>query len=283
MAVLIPKESSLSGGFAQTVDLSAPGQQGALRNPSTYLNSSRFVKGNTIAILVSEPKAMKYMPDGEKRIAILRSLIEDRAVTISGLNGNIQAEFAETTEGHAGFKRQNFARTMRDQINPSLETPEVLNRGIHRFWADYLVWLLADPETQRAKVYTTDAWAASGNLQLLESDRSFTVLFIEPNESGTDVVNAVLCTNMMPKTSGQNEFGRQVGESKEAPMITIEFTALPDFRDGVTNLARSILEGMNKAGSVPESLSSYYEAISTDVESASESGYAATLNGVTGE
>ena len=54
-------------------------------------------------------------------------------------------------------------------------------------------------------------------------------------------------------------------------------TALP------IETARSILEGMNKAGSVPESLSSYYEAISTDVESVSESGYAATLNGVTGE
>ena len=93
---------------AQTVDLSAPGQQGALRNPSTYLNSSRFVKGNTIAILVSEPKAMKYMPDGEKRIAILRSLIEDRAVTISGLNGNIQAEFAETTEGQRWFQTPEF-------------------------------------------------------------------------------------------------------------------------------------------------------------------------------
>lgn len=152
MGVLIERDSTMAAGRSPTVDMSKPGQNGALRNPLTWLYSQRFVRTNTIAFLVAGPDALSYFPDGEYRLAVLRSLIEDRAKTIQGLNNMVSFEFADSPEGHSGAKVFSPSRAAYNLESVTYEWDELKGRGIHYFFHEFGLDLIMDPETQRPRV-----------------------------------------------------------------------------------------------------------------------------------
>jgi len=274
MGVLLDEKTSLNGGYAPGIDASARGQQGAMRDPSSFESSARYVKQRIIPVLVEAPPAMRYMDDYEKRVAVLKSLIEDRAISITGLNSTITWEFGETVEGNSGEMRETVTNATIERSVPAFSWPEIYGKQVNRFWEQLGKALLHDPDLGRAGIISTEAYQNDPNkLPLLESQVSFTVLFIEPNPSLDGVVNAWLCSNMMPKTGGENTGSRVMGEALESPQTDIEFTAITERGNSVRAMAQDYLDNLNKLGLNPDALPTFIEEISADV-AAADNGFA---------
>jgi hypothetical protein len=279
MSVLLDENSSLNGP-GPTADMTSTGQNGFMRNSVSWKNSSRFVQQRMIAVLVEAPvAATRYLTDAPDFVATLKSLIEDRPSNISGINFNINWEFNETIEGNAGEVRETVTNATRDRNTPSITWPETIGRAISNFWEFTGRNLLMDPETGRPLLAANENYVNDPNrIPLTEDNVSFTVLFFEPNSTLDGVVRAALVRNMQPKSVGDVQLTRNVGEALEAPTVEVEFTGITERNDMVNQMAQDYLDDLNKLGLDPDSLPTYIEEISPDVIAA-DNGAANALEG----
>ena len=275
MGTLYQDDNSLNDGGAASLDVTGDnttGQQGSNRAPETYLSSARYVKNRLLPVLVSVPRLMEYMPNYEERVAVLKTLMEDRATSITGLNSTMTPEFADTVEGNQGEVRQTVVNVKIERSIPAYEWPELKNRVISRFWEQYIRFCMMDPSLGHPGVTYLDSFQ-DNPIAITEAEQSFVMLFIEPNSEMTDVVNAGLCANMQPQSSGEITGSRVVGEALETPTVTVEFTALTDRSPAVKAMARDYLSNLNKLGLNPHTLATYVSGIQADV-AASGNGFA---------
>lgn len=280
MALLIDSNSPINKGGStspQIVDIANnPGQNGFTLSRVNWASNARYVKQRMIPILLNGPKLAKYLPEFDNFNKTLKSLIEERALTIQGINKTITVEYNETAEGNSGNFRETPTNGLYERSVPAFEWPEIFGKAINKFWEYYIRMLIIDPDTGLPGVAGLDAYRSDPNrLPLIEDNMSFTVLFVEPSADYTTVVSAALSANMMPKTGGEHTLSRMVGEAKEAPLVAIEFTAMTDHSDSVYVMAQERLDEISSQEIDPAnlaSLASYTSGVSEDI-AAAENGF----------
>ena len=278
MTVLLDPKSALNGP-GPTASLDANGQNGFMMNSLTWGNSSRFTAPRMIAVLIEAPRAAtRYLENPQEYVRTLKSLIEDRPTNITGIQFGITNEYTETTEGNSGRVRETITNSTRERSVPSIIWPETLGRAISHFWEFSSRTLQMDPDTGVPLVATYASRLNDANpLPLSEENVGFTVLFYEPNLSLDGVVRSVLVRNMQPKSIGDVQLTRNVGEALEAPTVEIEFTSKEEYGDMVDKLALDHLTSLNRLGLSPDSLPTYVEGITPDVQAA-DNGAASLLD-----
>lgn len=287
MGILIDKENEMNAGRSPMLKLEEGGQQGALLQHHLWTSSAAYVKEDVIAVLLAAPAAMKFLPNSNLLVAKLKSLIEVLPVSLEGLDSSITWEFDETTVGNAGEKFEAVIGSARARSTPSFTWDEKEGQAITRFWTELGRLLLIDPDTKKPGIIEVAEYRSSngGKPIMLPEDRSFTVLFIEPNSTMTYSVNSWLLSNMMPKSGGDIKGGRKMGEKLELVPVTIEFTNLGMPGKEVTKLANAWLDSLNLADMRPLDMLPMTDAlegigadgISADVAAASE-GFASNLS-----
>ena len=270
MGVLLNEDSPLNDGGDASLNLSEGfGQQGALRSPEHWVTSARYVKQRLIPVLVEAPPLLQYVPGYTLMLATLKTLIEDRATSITGLNSTRTWSHTETLEGNSGEMRETVNDAKIERSVPVFEWPELHNRSIGRYWERSGDLIQMDPDLGHAGVvYLASYQNAENRLPIIEANQSMTVLFIEPNNSMTGVVNAWLCTNMQNKSAGENTGSRVMGEALESPTVSVEFTAITDRSNSVKQMAQDYLDQLNKLGMNPDALATFTDSVSSDVEAA---------------
>ena len=264
--ILLPENSSISAGRARQLDLSIGSQQGALLNPKLWMSSATYVQQRIIPVLVSVPGLMKYMPDADHRKRILRTLMTTTAKSITGLNSTLSVAHEEVVIGNSGDMHDVLSGVSRERSTPSYTWDNRLNAAITHYWEQYIEYLLMQADAHIPLVTTLDAYINDGSPEITPDDISFTMLFIEPSMNMNSVVRSWLCTNMMPKSSGEITGQRVMGGNLEVKEVSIDFTATTQSNDSTNELATSYLRDLNKYGFNARGQAAAYDSISSALD-----------------
>lgn len=268
--VLVKKDSSLAAGRTRPIDMSVGGQQGATSDPLGWVSSATYVRQKMISVLYHSPNHMKLMPDGQKRIEQLKALVELLPQSVTGLNARLDVTFEESRVSNGGEFHETATNSERVRSVPVFEYQEKEGKAIKNFFADWIRYLIMDPETSHPLLASLPEYEQAGSPEFLPDDMAMAVLFIEPSRDLRRVTTAWMVTNMMPKTSGDDEGKRVIGEANEVVVQSIEFTGTAMMGTEVDRIAQRYLDDLNKAGFRPDSLPANYADISADVGASGE-------------
>lgn len=272
MAVLLDQQNALSAGRTRPLNLAEGGQNGAMMAPHQWVSSAGYMKQKVIAVLLAAPLAMRYMDNFQSNLASLKALIEVMPLSIDGLNSTLEWEFNETPVGNAGEMFETVTKGNRQRSNPSFRWSEKYGSSIQRFWTEYGRLFLQDPDLGVPGIVSAPGYLSAGSPAILPDHQAMTILFIEPDETLTNVTHAWLCTNMMPKSGGEITGKREIGAANDVPEVNIDFTALTMTGRAVVEQAKAYLQSLNLANLRPTELRPFIEAASPDVASA-QSGF----------
>jgi hypothetical protein len=272
MAVLVDQQNALTAGRTRPLNLAEGGQNGAMMAPHQWVSSAGYMKQKVIAVLLSAPVAMRYMDSFQSNLASLKALIEVMPLSIDGLNSTLEWEFNETPVGNAGEMFETVTKGNRQRSTPSFRWSEKYGSSIQRFWTEYGRLLLQDPDLGVPGIVSAPGYLAAGSPAILPDHQAMTVLFIEPDETLTNVTHAWLCTNMMPKSGGEITGKREIGAANDVPEVNIDFTALTMTGRAVVEQAKAYLQSLNLANLRPTELRPFIEGATPDVASA-QSGF----------
>lgn len=267
------EKSSNAKGMLDISLLSA-GQNGFRTDLRGYVSNAAHVRRNLIAVLVEAPTGFNDLPNPEKYIATLKSLVELHANSIEGLNSTLTVEHVEEAVGGAGEMQETLSNVTRERSTPTFNWTEKEGKPINAIMTSWITNLMMDPETKVPGIMATGTTPGD----ILPDYHSMTVMFIEPDRTHTRVVEAWLCTNMQPKTAGEVVGSRDLTTGGELTQYAVEFTALTQTGVGVRNFAQSYLAELNKPGINPNLSPAFVDQISEDIKAQTDSGYVDSVN-----
>lgn len=89
-------------GQSPQIDLSLGGQYGYQPDFAAYPSNTGYTPRNLIPILVEAPRGFQNLPNPQKWVAVLKSLMENQSKNITGLRTGITVEASERPVGGAG-------------------------------------------------------------------------------------------------------------------------------------------------------------------------------------
>lgn len=250
------------GVQAPLIDLRHGGQFGFSPDYASYVSNAAYVRRNVIARLIEAPRGFDYLEEKDIMIATLQALIELHPRSIEGLNMGLSVDVQGTPFGGAGEEQEDPTDVKRARSNPSFTYTERYGRAINRFYKQWILDLIMDPNSKFPGVVTR---GGAKPTDLLPDFRGCTVLFMEPDPTHTTVDKAWLCTNMWPKSDGTVEGRRDLTSAGNTQDVSIEFTALTQVGKGVDALAQKLLTQMNISGANPNNRPAFVDDISADV------------------
>ena len=264
---------------ARQIDIDKGGPFGYQFDPNFYVSNTGYTPRNIIALLVEYPRGFDFLPQPEKSIAALRSLIETQSKNITGLRTGVNVESSERPIGQGGHQMRDPTNVTEEISEPEHVWDERHGRPIHNFFQFYIRNLIQEPITGQPGLMNISPEVASGEdpQDLLADMYSFTTLYIEPDPLRRYVTEAWLVTNMYPTTSGtiESQFDPEAGQ--DVPEITVPFTGIPVVSQGVRNFAQNKLDEINYVNAGPMQRPFWPDGIDSDI-TAAERGYMENLS-----
>lgn len=280
MSVLVEENNaSLIGEKTRPLNLTEGGQQGAMMSPHQWNSNAGYVRQNVIAVLLAAPQAMRFLENADHHRATLKSLIEVMPIRVEGLNSSVTWEYGEVPVGNGGEMFESVVNAVRERSIPAFAWNEKYGQAIARWWTEMGRKLVLDPDLKVPGIVAEEAYRREGSPNLLPEMCAMTVLFIEPDETMTNVINAWMCTNMMPKSGGEIIGRKEIAGASEVPEVSIEFTALTLRGSAVDKQAKDYLANLNLEDMRPTELKPFVDGISAEVDTSSE-GYANKISEV---
>ena len=276
MATTTVQERFLAGKAATRgmnnpiLDPTYGGQMGFGPDLRYWVNNANQKQQNLIPILIEAPRGFQYLNNPEKRVEILRAMVEIHPRSIEGLDASMNVQVDGTPVSGDGQQQQEFVNVTREVSQPTFVWDEKYGRPFGLTLEDWVSQTMADPATKVANVVTID-----GNrpTDMLPDQYAMTMLFIEPDPTMRSVIKAFLCTNMFPQGKVGDYTGRRdITQPLQLVQYSQQFTALTQVGAGVNLIAQSVLEGININNANPNMRAAFIQEISKDVL-ASANGY----------
>lgn len=265
---ILDQQAFSRGSTAPMLDPTYGGQFGYSPKISELTSNQAYVRRNLIAMLLEAPRFFQLMPESQKWVDTLKSLVELHARTIEGLNAGVTLEFDEHPVGGAGEMQSEITDSKRARSEPSFTFVEKYGRPIQTFLQNWIQYGGMDPDTKYALVGTLSGEEPK---DLLLDWYSATMLFIEPDPLHRKVMKAWLVVGMMPKSTGAIEGKRDLTTASEVLNLTVEFTGVAQVGLGVNTFAQQLLDNINITNANPYLRPAAVQEISGDVTASTES------------
>jgi hypothetical protein len=191
------------------------------------------------------------------------------------LSDTASVEFGSTPFAGGGEVFEVPTGSSRDPNQPSFTWQEMEGRAVTNFWYRYIHMFVFDPDMRAPAIITTAE--GSERTDRLPDYYSFTTIFIEPNLNLNRVVLALLCYNMVPRSSGARELGFDKTSANQTQTVSISFSALTQRGSGVNQLAQRILDQMRAVGANPATRAAATNGVDADVSAIQNVGNAARI------
>lgn len=254
-----------NGSTQPMLDITYGGQQGWAPNLTEWVSNQAYVRRNLICVLLEAPRFFSVMPDPQKWVSSLKSLMELHCKSIEGFNAGLTVETDEHPVGGAGEFQQEVTDVKRARTEPSLTFVEKYGMPIQTFLHNWITYGLMDPDTKYAMVGTLSNQRPD---DLLADWYSMSCLFLEPDPQHRKVVKSWVTTNMFPKETGEIIGKRDLTTASEVLNLTVPFTGISQFSMGTNLFAQQILNTINMNNSNPYLRPSFIQNISADVNAA---------------
>ena len=260
-------------GFVETqtataVNIAVGAQNGYMPNLAVIDANAAYVRKNLIAILLQAPEGFGDLPEPDLWRASLKAMIEKHPTRIEGLRATVNVEWVETTVNGSGEVQQDVGNITRERSEPAFTWQEKRGKPFKALLEGWILNLLGDPNNKIPMVVTR---GLTNKVKPLPSYTGAIVLFIEPDVTHTEVVEAWLCTNMMPNTSGPIEGSRDLTSGGENVEIQVTFSATTQYGYGVRKYAQTVLDSINLSGINPNLAPAFMQEVDADL--ADEPGY----------
>lgn len=234
------------------LDLRHGGQMGYAPQLNQIISNQPYITRPVIALLIEAPLGFNDLPNPEHWIESLRSLVELRALKITGLASSMEVTVEDTAPvGGAGEQHQDFTNVTRERSTPQFTWQEAYGLPIKSFLEGWVSNLMMDANSKVANVSTLLEVGARPNAMLADY-YGMTVAFIEPDPTHTKVVKAWLCTNMFPSGKlATVEGSRDLTAAGQALQYDITFTAITQTGMGVDYYCQQLLDNINIMGANP--------------------------------
>jgi len=253
------------GAAVNTVDISQSGTYQFAPNLANLAANTPYVRRNVVPFLIDAPKFFQYADNPDMMVRCLKAFVETHTRTIDGLNQQLTVDTAEAPTGGSGERIQTATNVTRAVSNPTHGCWELQGRAISKFVKWWIQYGIGDENTKVPLI------VSNGRVRAEDYDQTFygaTVLYIEPDPTFTDVVDAWLCTNWYPTGTPPWEGSKDASQLGQNLDINLEFAALTDVSVGVRLYARELLQRLNVAGMNPNERPLWTEGVSADVRSA---------------
>ena len=256
------RKGELLSGQSATLNLAYGGQSGFLprigliggdgKTYGEWISNHAYIKRSIIPIVLQTPRFFSLMPEPEKFRRFFKSLVETHALTIDSLTSGLTVDTDEHAVGGGGEFFEEPTDVKRARSNPSMTFQEIAGRAVQKYFNIWIKYGIMDPDTKTPSVvrfmnsidqvggmYTPDFYTA-------------TCIFIEPDVTRMDVLDAWLCTNMFPKSDGERTGKMDKRSPAEFVEHSIEFTAITLNTEPVQKLAKSILSNLSVLKQIPD-------------------------------
>lgn len=248
---------------APMVDIRYSGQHGFISNIGTYVANANYIPMQLVALLLEAPRGFNYLPQPDVQIGMLKSLVEDQAHSITGLNRTLEVSFVSVPVSGSGEVQEDVSDVTRTRSQPTFSWYEKEGRSISYFFEQWITYLLMDPDAKYPML--SSIVGSGGPTDLLPDYRTMTVLFFEPDRQHKYIVNAWLSTNMMPNGTGDWTSRRNKTDAPSTVELQIQFSALTQSNYGVRDFAQRLLDRMNMQRVNPDFRPSYLDEIDAAV------------------
>ncbi len=259
------------------VDLKYGGQFGPMTDTAGYVSSSAYISRPVVPVLLAPPLGFNDLDNPELYIRTLKSMVELQAKSIEGLNATLTVEFQQNPFGGGGEIQEDISNVTREPSTPTFVWTERQGKPFRALLTSWITGIMMDPITKYPTVISNTS--NTSPTDLLPDYTGMTCLFYEPDPVHKKVVEAWLCTNMMPKTSGEIVGSRNMAEGGQTRDYSVQFTAITQHGYGVKRLAQSILDSYNRGGMNPNLQQAFMSGVTADVKAA-EKGYSEMLSEV---
>ena len=273
---LLDQRAFAKGATQPMLDLSYGGQFGWAPNLTEWVSNQAYVRRNLVCILLEAPRFFQLMPDSQKWVMTLKSLMELHARTIEGFKAGLTVDTDTHPVGGGGEMQDEIIDVKRARSEPVFTFNEKYGRPIQTFLYNWIQYGLMDPDTKFALVNTLSGQKPD---DMLADWYSMSCLFFEPDPSHRKVVKSWVTTNMFPKETGDIEGKRDLTTGSEILTLSIPFTGISQFSMGTNILAQRILDSININNANPYLRPSFVQEISSDVNAATE-GYKEGIQGL---
>lgn len=259
---------------APQVDLRNGAQNGPMTDFTSYVSNAAYVRRNLICLLLEAPRGFQDLPNPDVWVGTLKALVELHAQSIDGLQATLTVDTVNTPVGGAGEEQDDPSNVTRAKSTPTFNWREKYGLSIAEFHQGWITGLIMDPIT---KYPTVVSQGLRRPTDLLPDYYGASMIFFEPDPTGTKVIKAWLSTNMFPKSSGDIVGHRDLTQAGETQDYSIEYTALTQVGAGVKAFAQQLLDQFNLAGLNPNVQAPFVNNIDADV-AAQAVGYAEQLD-----
>jgi hypothetical protein len=279
-------DAIIDGAYApenvKMLDLKNGGQHGYGPDLSNgqWISNQAYVRRNLICLLLEAPRFFQLMPKSDKWVEALKSLVEEHARTIEGLNAGLTVEVEEHPVGGGGEMQEEYTDVKRARSQPVFTFIEKYGLPIQTMLQKWITYGMMDPETKYALIGTLDG--ANSDEQGLEDGvptdmladwYTMSCLFIEPDPTHRRVLKAWVTTNMFPKSTGEIIGKRDLTAPGEINTLSVEFTGISQYNLGTIQFAQSILDKITFAKANPFLRPSFIQEIDANVSNVDDTGY----------
>lgn len=247
------------------LDLQYGGMMGYAPDLTEWVSNQAYVRRNLICLLIEAPRGFNYLPNKDSWVRTLRALVELHALSIDGLQAGLEVEFTSNPVGGGGEIQEDFVDVKQAVSNPVFRWTEKYGMPIQTFLRGWVTYLMMDPNSKFANIATL---SGSRPTDMLSDMTAATMLFLEPDPTHTKVVKSWLCTNMMPKNTGEVIGRRDLTQAAEATTYDIPFTSIAQYGLGVDIFAQKMLDAINITNANPYLRPAFVDGISADVAGA---------------
>lgn len=273
---ILGQKSTGRNSNSPMLDLTHGGQHGYAPDLSAWVSNQAYVRRNIVPVLLEAPRFLQLMPEPDKSVQILKSLVELHPRSIDGLNAGLRVDFDDHPVGGGGEIQEEVVNVTRERSVPVFTYIEKYGLPIQNFMSMWIKYAMMDEDTKYALIGTLTGEKPD---DMLADWSSMTCLFYEPDPTHRKVIKSWVITNMMPKSNGEVTGKRDLVSPSELQTLTIEWTGIGQYGLGTNVFAQRILDSISLNNANPYQKAAFIQDITADVKAAQE-GYVKSVTDV---
>lgn len=248
----LPDNAAYSKFLNRTMtNLGVSGLGGYAPNLVDWLASQAYMPNQSVCILLAYPKMFDLFYDPKTWISSLKSLVETRAKSITGLYYDaLEVTKVDHEVGGAGQLFHEISDVKLKQSSATIEWVSAYGLSIETMLASIIRGKM-DPHTKTSMLGTLPEGKIPKDL--LADWYTFSILVYEPCPLNRVVQKAIIGCNLFPSLNGDGSLAisRDFSNASAVQTISCEFNGLYDSGPGIIRFAQAILDRINSNNACP--------------------------------
>lgn len=246
------------------------GQFGFVPRYDQLLSSTPYIPQNVIPIVLEYPKMFSKLPNSDKWIKQLKTIMEAHSKKIEGLKDGMEAEFSETDFGAAGQKFHQVTDMKTPVSEIEITFNELAGMPIQRLLRTWMRLGMMDPNSKHPGIISVSGFNKDEITDWLPDWYTMSMIFIEPDPLHQTAVKTWVCANMMPENMGEVIGVKDKLSAREPLELVIPFKSISQFTEGTNVLGQKILDAINTLHADPYLQPSFIQEIHADLAAAKQ-------------